>query len=153
MRFVIPAVWIGACTAFGAKFYSEITQQFILTGEANLGMYAVTMAPVYMTIVLVWLIVMAGVYLLLPPDKPNRPPLWIGLAHSITTILGFSAALYPQVFVLLFYGKPDRFVNYAEGFDQWNTISNSGVILLLAATAFFFSSVIFYALKGWRRAG
>jgi len=126
-----------------ARFFPE-SSRIMLGGEL------VTITPYYHygLSLLVWFGVMAGAYLLLPPNRPGYPPLWVGLVHVASTSVGVVMTFSPHLF-LEYGGMPRRYIDYADGFKTWANVSSFGAYLFIASTAFFIFAVVFCAI--WHR--
>jgi len=92
-----------------------------------------------------------GVYYWMGKMSGRQIPEWAGQVHFWTTFIGVNLTFFPQHFLGL-AGMPRRYIDYADGFAQWNAISSWGAYIAFASTLFFVA-VLLYTLFAGKKVG
>ncbi len=88
-----------------------------------------------------------GMYYWMGKMSGRQIPEWAGKLHFWTTFVGVNLTFFPQHFLGL-AGMPRRYIDYADGFAQWNAISSWGAYIAFASTLFFVGVVIYTLFAG-----
>ena len=91
-----------------------------------------------------------GIYYWMGKISGREIPSWAGYLHFWTTFIGVNLTFFPQHFLGL-AGMPRRYIDYADGFAEWNLISSVGAYIAFASTLFFVAMIL-YTLAAGRRA-
>lgn len=93
--------------------------------------------------------IFAGIYYWFGKMSGRQIPNWAGQLHFWTTFIGVNLTFFPQHFLGL-AGMPRRYIDYADGFAQWNFISSIGAYIAFASTLFFVFIVLRTLIAGQR---
>ncbi len=93
--------------------------------------------------------IFAGIYYWFGKMTGRQIPNWAGQVHFWTTFVGVNLTFFPQHFLGL-AGMPRRYIDYADGFAQWNYISSIGSYIAFASTLFFVFILVKTMVSGQR---
>ena len=152
IRFTVPMLW-----AIGFIFLFTVGG---VTGVvlANAGMdlqlhdtyYVVAHFHYVLSLGAVFALFM-GMYYWMGKMSGREIPTWAGYVHFWTTFVGVNLTFFPQHFLGL-AGMPRRYIDYADGFAEWNLISSIGAYISFASTLFFVIVVIYTLVAGRKAA-
>ena len=152
IRFTVPMVW-----AVGFIFLFTVGG---VTGVvlANAGMdlqlhdtyYVVAHFHYVLSLGAVFALFM-GIYYWMGKMSGREIPSWAGHLHFWTTFIGVNLTFFPQHFLGL-AGMPRRYIDYADGFAQWNNISSIGAYIAFGSTLFFIVMLIYTLAAGKKAA-
>ncbi|MDF1750267.1 MAG: cytochrome c oxidase subunit I [Alphaproteobacteria bacterium] len=91
-----------------------------------------------------------GMYYWMGKMSGREIPTWAGYVHFYTTFIGVNLTFFPQHFLGL-AGMPRRYIDYADGFAEWNMVSSIGAYISFASTLFFIC-ILIYTLVAGRKA-
>ncbi|MAX64724.1 MAG: cytochrome c oxidase subunit I [Rhodospirillaceae bacterium] len=152
IRFTVPMLW-----AIGFIFLFTVGG---VTGVvlANAGMdlqlhdtyYVVAHFHYVLSLGAVFALFM-GMYYWMGKMSGREIPNWAGYLHFWTTFIGVNLTFFPQHFLGL-AGMPRRYIDYADGFAQWNLVSSIGAYISFASTLFFVVIMIYTLVAGRKAA-